>query len=519
MSAVDDAGVVVPKGLKSGAIGLVESTGIGVASTAPAYSLAVTLGFVVAIIGVQTPLLVVLAFVPMLFLAWATKLMNRIDPDCGTSFTWAARALGPRTGWFAGGFGTIASDFLAMGSYAQIAGQYMFLLVGADVIGQNPTSPWVLLVGVLWIVGLTYICYRGIEISARLQMWLVSIEIVILLVTAAVAVIRLASGSAPAGHIPLSWSWLNPTKIASFSAFMQGMLLMVFIYWGWDTTTSINEETEDSSRVPGLAGVISTFLLLGTYFFVIVAMQAYVGVGTSGYGLGNAAHAGDVLSILGAEIYGNSVIGTIMSHLLIFMVLTSAAATTQTTILPNARTMLSMSFHKALDGRFGRTHPVYMTPTVATVSFGVASVVYYVALNFLAHGNVIADSVTGTTFFAALYLGITALACAWHYRGAIHRGVRAAVSELIVPALGFLMIYAILAWSFKIYADPSQSYFELNLPVFGEVGGVMLTVVVSTLVGLAWMLFSQRQFPAFFRGEMHAHSLTDDDEVVAVRFE
>jgi len=81
------------------------------------------------------------------------------------------------------------------------------------------------------------------------------------------------------------------------------------------------------------------------------------------------------------------------------------------------------------------------------------------------------------------------------------------------------MIYAILAWSFKIYADPSQSYFELNLPVFGEVGGVMLTVVVSTLVGLAWMLFSQRQFPAFFRGEMHAHSLTDDDEVVAVRFE
>ena len=78
--------------------------------------------------------------------------------------------LGPRTGWFAGGWGTIAADLLAMGSYAQIAGQYVFLLVGADAIGSNPTSVWVLLVGIGWIVGLTYICYRGIEISARLQL-------------------------------------------------------------------------------------------------------------------------------------------------------------------------------------------------------------------------------------------------------------------------------------------------------------------------------------------------------------
>jgi hypothetical protein len=75
------------------------SVAVGMASTAPAYSLAATLGFVVAVVGLRTPLLVILAFIPMFLSAWATNQMNTADPDCGTSFTWAARALGPKLGW------------------------------------------------------------------------------------------------------------------------------------------------------------------------------------------------------------------------------------------------------------------------------------------------------------------------------------------------------------------------------------------------------------------------------------
>ena len=281
----------VHKGLKTDALGMVTSTAVGLASTAPAYSLAATLGFVVAVIGLQTPLLVIVAFIPMFFSAWATKHMNTADPDCGTSFTWAARALGPRTGWFAGGWGTIAADFLAMASYAQVAAQYVFLLVGADSIGNDATSAWVLLLGIGWIVGLTYLCYRGIEISARLQLILVVVEVVMLIVMSVVAIVKLGNGSAPAGHLTPSWSWFDPTKLASFSTFMEGLLLMVFIYWGWDTTTSINEETEEPGRIPGTAGVISTFLLLGTYLLVVIAVQGFAGIGAHGIGLGNPAAA------------------------------------------------------------------------------------------------------------------------------------------------------------------------------------------------------------------------------------
>jgi 4-hydroxybenzoate polyprenyltransferase len=76
---------------------------IGVASTAPAYSLAATLGAVALAVGLQSPAVIVLAFIPMLFIAVAYQQLNRVDPDCGTTFTWATRA-SARTpgGWAAG---------------------------------------------------------------------------------------------------------------------------------------------------------------------------------------------------------------------------------------------------------------------------------------------------------------------------------------------------------------------------------------------------------------------------------
>src|ERR1700686_407971 len=142
------------KGLKGGALGLVSSVVMGVASTAPAYSLAVTLTLVVIAVGLKAPAVAVLAFIPMLLCSIGYSEMNKADPDCGTTFTSPTRAFGPKTGW-ASGWAIVAADVLVMASLAQVAGQYVFLLFGADGIGQNPVSPWVLLVGVLWIILMT----------------------------------------------------------------------------------------------------------------------------------------------------------------------------------------------------------------------------------------------------------------------------------------------------------------------------------------------------------------------------
>ena len=253
---------VAEKGLKSGALGLISSIVMGVASTAPAYSLAATLGFIAVKVGLLSPLVVLIAFVPMLLVSIGYSEMNKADPDCGTTFTWATRAFGPKTGWY-GGWAIIAADVLVMASLAQVAGQYVFLLFNTGSIGTNAASGWVLMVGVIWIVLMTYICYRGIEVSAVLQRFLLSIEIVMLLVLSIVAFVKVGTGHAPPGHIIPRLSWFNPAGI-SFSSLIGGMLLMIFIYWGWDTDVSVNEETRDRNRNPGLAAIISSLILLAT---------------------------------------------------------------------------------------------------------------------------------------------------------------------------------------------------------------------------------------------------------------
>src|SRR5580700_9820692 len=141
------------KGLKSGALGLISSTVIATASVAPAYSIAATLVFVVIAVGVQSPIIAILAFVPMLLTSIGYSEMNKADPDCGTTFTWATRAFGPKTGW-AGGWAIVAADILVMASLAQVAGQYIFFLFqgSSSAIGSNAVAWQVLVVGIGWIV-------------------------------------------------------------------------------------------------------------------------------------------------------------------------------------------------------------------------------------------------------------------------------------------------------------------------------------------------------------------------------
>ena len=188
------------KGLKGGALGLISSIVVGVASTAPAYSLAASLGFVVAtangdgIVGIKAPSIMLLAFVPMFFIAIAYQELNKAEADCGTTFTWATRAFGTRVGWM-GGWGIIAADVIVMANLAQIAGSYTFSLFHAD--GLAASTFWSTVAGVIWIVIMTYICYRGIEISARIQYALLSAEVIVLVIFSAYALIKVYTNKAP----------------------------------------------------------------------------------------------------------------------------------------------------------------------------------------------------------------------------------------------------------------------------------------------------------------------------------
>src|SRR6267154_247527 len=494
----------VDKGLKSGALGLVSTTIIATASVAPAYSIAATLVFVVGAVALQSPAVAVLAFVPMLLTSIGYSELNKAEPDCGTSFTWATRAFGPKTGW-AGGWGIIAADVLVMASLAQVAGQYGFLLFNAKGIGSNPTSGWVLLVGVLWIVVMTYICYRGIEVSANFQKALLGIELVMLLVLSVTALVKVGTGHAPPGHLTPSLSWLNPFHITSFSAFTSGIILMVFIYWGWDTAVAVNEETKDKQKTPGRAAILSTFILLVTYALVIISMQSFAGIKTTGNGLGNVANAGDVLSVQGSLVFGTGAFGSFLTHLLLLMVLSSAAASTQTTILPTARTTLSMSVYKAIPPAFSKMHRRYLTPTVSTIAMGAVSIAVYVAFNYMSNGiGIIGDAVIAIGLYIAFYYWLTGFACAWYYRRNLTSSARNLWMQGILPVAGALMLYFLGGWSVGLDYDvaTANDYTMWTVPfIHWQIGGAFVIAVVSALVGVVLFLSWRFISPSFFKKE------------------
>jgi len=491
------------KGLKSGALGLIGATVIATASVAPAYSIAATLVFVVIAVGLQAPAVTVLAFVPMLLTSIGYSELNKADPDCGTTFTWATRAFGPRSGW-AGGWAIVVADVLVMASLAQVAGQYFFLLFNAKGIGANATSGWVLLVGVIWIVLMTTICYIGIEISANFQKVLLSIELVMLLVLSVTALIKVGNASAPPGHLTPHLSWFNPFHIPTFSAFASGIILMVFIYWGWDTAVAINEETRDRSRTPGLAAIISTIILLVTYTLVVTSMEAFAGVKTHGNGLGNVNSAGDVLSVQGNQVFSGGG-GSVFYHLLLLMVLSSAAASTQTTILPTARTTLSMAAYRAIPRVFAKIHPRYLTPTVSTVIMGVTSILVYIGLNFSSNGiGVIGDAVIAIGLYIAFYYGLTGFACAWYYRRNLTSSARNLWMQGILPVTGGLILYFLGGWSLWLDYDVAtqNDYTTWTVPgAHWQIGGAFVIAAVAALVGVIGYFYCRIKDPAFFRKE------------------
>jgi amino acid transporter len=502
--AVAPAEQPLDKGLKSGALGLISSTVIATASVAPAYSIAATLGFVVAAVGLRSPIVAILAFVPMLLTSIGYAEMNKADPDCGTTFTWATRAFGPKTGW-AGGWAIVAADILVMASLAQVASQYCFLLFNANGIGTNPSSNWVLLGGIVWIVLMTAICYVGIEVSANFQKILLSIELTMLVVLSVVALVKVGNGSAPAGHLTPSLSWLNPFHIGTFSAFVSGVILMVFIYWGWDTALSVNEETKDRNRIPGIAGILSTLILLVTYALVIFSMQSFAGIGTKGNGLGNPNNVGDVLSIQGHAVFGSGTVGSVFYRLLLIMVLSSAAASTQTTILPTARTTLSMAVYRAIPKTFAKIHPRFLTPTVSTLVMGAISIGFYAIVNNAANPiGLIGDAVTAIGMFIAFYYGLTGIACVWYYRRNLTSSGRNLFMQGILPGVGGLILWFLGAWSIWLNYDvnTANDFTFWTVPgLHWQIGGAFVIAFAAALVGVLFFIYNRVLHPAFFKKE------------------
>ncbi len=467
--------------LKKNAISFLSNIVIGVASTAPAYSLAATLGYIALVpaLGLHAPAVILVAFPPMAFIAAAYYYMNRADPDCGTTFAWMTRSMGPWLGW-QGGWAIVVADVLVMPSLAQIAGQYSFSLFG----NNNPTTLEVTIVGIAWIFVMTVICYIGIELSARIQQALLGIEMFTLILFSVVALIKVYS-SHPAHSIEPAASWFNPFDVSSINALDGGILLAVFIYWGWDSGVSVNEETENTGTAPGRAAIISTFILVAIYLLVSTAAQAYGGLSSL---LNNPD---DVLAPL-----GHGVLGSPLDKLLIISVLTSASASTQTTILPTARTTLSMARWKAIPKQFAYIHPRFLSPGFSTIWMGTVSTIVYVLLAATSTNyDLIGDAFTSLSLTIAFYYGFTGLACVIYYRRHLLDSVKNFVFIGVMPLIGWAVLTFILVKAVVDYSKPHSGY---SSPFLG-IGAPVAIALLMIILGLIGMIIQRITMPDFFK--------------------
>ena len=343
--------VTSDKGLKANAIGFVDAVVIGLAATAPAYSLAAVIGSTAVIAGLQTPAVLLASFVPMFLIATAFYYLNRADQDCGTTFSWVTRAMGPWFGWI-GGWAIGMTGVLVIGSLADVGARYTFLLVGWDSAAESKAA--VMGFAVAIIIVMTAICVIGTELSARVQNVMIVAQVGALLLFAGWALARVAAGDAPDGSVDPSLSWLNPFEIESGAALTSGLLLGVFIYWGWESAVNLTEEVEDSSSAPGRAAVLSTVILLVTYVSVAVAVVSFAGPEL----LTEFDDDESVFSTIAADVFPGDI-----DKLVVLAIVTSAIASTQTTIIPASRTALSMARQSAMPSVLGRVHPRFLTPT------------------------------------------------------------------------------------------------------------------------------------------------------------
>ncbi|UVJ38972.1 APC family permease [Arthrobacter sp. CJ23] len=472
------------KGLKAGSIGLGPTVALGLAAVAPAYSLAVTLGFVVLAVGAHTPAAFLLGFVPILFTAFAFRDLNKEMPDCGGVFVWMTRVFGPSAGWFLGGWVPQIATFIATAALAQVATTYLLGFLGLAAVAEQPVLVALIACGFICISAV--VSARGIELSAWLQYALIALQLIALGGFCIGAFTAIASNNALDGAEPPSLEWLNPFAFGDLSGLVSGVILCLFIYWGWDALIAVNEETSNRKSTPGRAVVITTSILL--VFYVVTALAA---VGFAGIaGITDPETVSDVLSVLGPQATG-----PVFGQVIVLAIGLSALAALMTVAVSTPRGWLSMGTYKALPKATTEMHLLRGTPTTAIIWWALLSVVVTVGLTAIA-ADFIGFAVLSIGLLIAAYYAATAVACVVYFAPELRGSPASLLMKGVLPAVGAAMMIAAFAVSALDMLSPEYvglSWLGIGTVFWIGIGALVLGAIVTVLL--------RPRFKDFFSGQ------------------
>ncbi|GJL74102.1 APC family permease [Nitrosomonas sp.] len=487
------------KGLKKGSVSRLAAVTIGLAATAPAYSLAGALGYGAAGSGYQLPIVFILSVIPMFFVALSYKHLTTAAPDAGTIFTWGTKAIGPRVGWF-GGWALLLGSILAGVAATQIT-----VISAAFIFGMDDTPAWFhILVAVIFIFSTTYLTALGAKESSRTTLILTAAQYTILILLAVSLFIRVLQGEAASAAESFSWEWFNPFAIPSFDVFLSGFMIALFIFWGFDASLAMSEETDGSSEQAGRSGVIAMSITVFTYVVFSIAALAYAGIDPNHES--SLTHPNNIdasITALATDIIGGQ--GALVAAIVICV---SAFSATMSTIMPSARIALAMATYRAIPHRFASVNEATQTPKFATWTIGLLTLIIYTMLSLISE-SIVEDTIHSVSIAVCTFYIVAASSCALYFHRTAFNHWHTALSQVILPAIAaaVLIIVAVLqAWNM---IDPEYG----SSGSIAGVGAVFVIGVVSLFFGIVLMILWNFREHRFFSGETlpleRAHMVPD----------
>ncbi len=413
--------------LEPNAIGVAQDTVIGMASSAPAATVGLSLAALAAATAYASGPILILTAIPMLIIANAYRRLNMWNANCGASFEWVGRAISPYLGFLTGWLMVAA---YIIGTVAEV------LLLGPSALavfgsGSTDTGAYIA-IGVAVGVVMLIIAVAGIRITARAQVSMALVEYLILIGLAIAGLVWVAGHHA--GSVPLSTGWLSLSGRGGQGSAVAGFLIAVFIYGGWDGTLYVNEEVRHRRTNPGRAAILAVALLAIIYTLAQAGLQGVVPPGQL------QAHSATALVYI-AQVLGGSGWAKAMA----LSIALSVIATTGTGIVLSARIIYGMASYRALPEFLANVSRRFATPVAASIIAGLLiiglSVVYYLATPVQ---NAFFDVIDVTGLLFSVFYILTALATMVYYR---RRVLRSAWDALI---LGILPLGAavFLGWVF-----------------------------------------------------------------------
>lgn len=411
--------------LRSGVLGLFDSIVMGVAGSAPAYSIAATTAYLFGAVAYGGPAALLYCGFFMFGIVFAFKYLSQDETSAGASYSWVRRGLHPIIGYLSG-WSLVVSSLIFSVIATLPAGSNLLGLFSSN-LANNRT--WVTLFGVLFFLAMVITVAAGVTVTVKVQIIMSCVEVALLVLFAVLAI-------AHSHHAAnFSWHWFAPSIFkgsGGFKGFVAGALLAAFYFWGWDVTANLNEETKTAKKTSGLGGVIGTFIVFALYELFTIASNLVLTPAQ----LNDSNNAGDILSVLGQAVWKGT-----GGKLIVVAVVLSTIATLETQLIQLTRTLYAMGRDHTAPRSFGRVHKERRSPVAATLFVTIVVLGIFVGSQYVGSiANILTDGYNAIGLQICFYYCAAGLAVVVLYRRHLFTSVKNFLFMGLWPLLGAIFM-------------------------------------------------------------------------------